>query len=582
MSVDMCVHELFADQARLTPERIAISCGGREISYGELNADAGRLARRLREAGVRGNAPVGVLLERSAEFVVAILAVLKAGGCYVPLDPEYPTARLDTMLATAGVRLLISRQSTVDRLPGRDLTVVCVDEPGADAGAASAVPVHPDDLAYIMFTSGSTGTPKGVAVRHSGIVRLVHKGNFVRLGPNEVLANLSSPSFDASTFEIWGALANGARLVVGPPGAVSAQQVGELLHAEGVTCAWLTAGLFNVMVDECLDGLSGLSQLLTGGDVMSPSQARRFLEAVPDCRLINGYGPTEVTTFTTCYTVTPADTTSPRIPIGRPINGTRVEILDEDLRPVPAGTPGLLYAGGLGVARGYAGDAALTADRFVPDPRARGERLYATGDLAVLREDGVIDFLGRADQQVKKRGYRVEPAEVEEALRRDPLVKDAAVVLQGSRADEAVLVAYLVTGPATDAMPQIETRLRELLPDYLVPDRFVSVEALPLNHNGKVDRRALAALSERPDAVDGQPLTGTESALATIWCEILHLPKVGREDDFFALGGQSLQASRMAARIRSRLGVAIPLRTIFDHPTISELAIELDTPRAKR
>ncbi|MET8581184.1 non-ribosomal peptide synthetase [Streptomyces collinus] len=668
--VDLCVHELFAGHALVTPDRVAVTSAGRDLTYGELDARADRLAERLRRAGVTRNAPVGVLLERSTEFVVAILAVLKAGGCYVPLDPAYPAARLTAMLDLAGAGVVVTRGSLPPGLAPHsavvvDVEVVDVDatvgagpggadgpvglrsgEPdgrptggasrpldgraasgaggGAEHGPAAAT--HPDELAYIMFTSGSTGTPKGVAVRHAGIVRLVDEPSYVHLDAGQVVAHLSSVSFDAATFEIWGALANGARLVIAPPGPLSPQELGTLLREERVTCAWLTAGLFNIMVDECPDGLAGLRQLLTGGDVMSPPHARRFLRTAPDCVLVNGYGPTEVTTFTACHTLTPDDAASARVPIGRPIDGTWTEILDEDLQPVPPGVPGLLYAGGLGVARGYVGDAALTAERFVPDPWAHGQRLYATGDLAMYRPDGTIDFLGRADQQLKKRGFRVEPAEIEDALRQDPHVKDAAVILRGERSDEAVLVACVVLGAGAGAVPEpgatagdadggqgdggdagplaaVRDRLRRHLPDYLVPDRILAVDALPLTPNGKVDRRGLATLVDRSVPTDVSPEAGqdprqgtdratgratdqaandqaaadrartaTEQALEGIWTEILGLPEVAVDDDFFALGGQSLQASRMASRIRTRLGVSLPLTVIFDHPTITELA----------
>ncbi|WP_317444079.1 AMP-binding protein [Streptomyces collinus] len=786
--VDLCVHELFAGHALVTPDRVAVTGAGADLTYGELDARADRLAERLRRAGVTGNAPVGVLLERSTEFVVAILAVLKAGGCYVPLDPAYPAARLTAMLNLADARVLVTRGSLPQGLAPHSAVVVDVavdgavgagarlggadgpqglrpgeadgsvgsqpgsadglgdaplgeaDGPGglrlgeadspagarlgqadgpeglrlsaaagpagsrlgaadgsvgaqpgsadgpvdarlgeagarlgqaegrqrlqpgaADGPAGSwlgeadgpaglptgeagrpwdgrgasgagsgaergpAAATHPDDLAYIMFTSGSTGTPKGVAVRHAGIVRLVDEPSYVHLDADQVVAHLSSVSFDAATFEIWGALANGARLVIAPPGPLSPQELGTLLREERVTCAWLTAGLFNIMVDECPDGLAGLRQLLTGGDVMSPPHAQRFLRTAPDCVLINGYGPTEVTTFTACHTLVPDDAASARVPIGRPIDGTWTEILDEDLQPVPPGVPGLLYAGGLGVARGYVGDAALTAERFVPDPWAHGQRLYSTGDLAMYRPDGTIDFLGRADQQLKKRGFRVEPAEIEDALRQDPHVRDAAVLLRGERSDEAVLVACVVLGaaagvalepgPATEGarddggdtgpLAEVRDRLRRHLPDYLIPDRLLTVDALPLTPNGKVDRRGLAALVDRSVPDDPSPTaagtsepgaapapepearrhprqdthpstacarTATEQALEGIWTEILGLPRVAVDADFFALGGQSLQASRMASRIRTRLGVSLPLTVIFDHPTIAELA----------
>ncbi|WP_063785677.1 non-ribosomal peptide synthetase [Streptomyces virginiae] len=578
------VHQLFARHATTRPERTAITYGTEDITYGQLNARASHLAQRLRAVGVHGNAPVGILLERSPECVAAMLAVLNVGACYVPLDPSYPTPRLHAMLATGGVRTVVSHMSLAHRLPETVATIDALCDPLPQTPVTTpAAQVHPDGLAYIMFTSGSTGTPKAVAVPHSGILRLIDDPNYVRLNAGAVLAHLSSPSFDAATFEIWGALANGARLVIAPGGPVSTQSIVAILQNSGVTCAWLTAGLFNVMVDEHLDGLSTLNQLLTGGDTMSPAQAGKFLAAFPDCRLINGYGPTEATTFTACHTVTPADTLNQRIPIGRPIDGTSVEILDDEYQPVPVGTIGQLYVGGLGVARGYVGDPALTAERFIPDPSASGRRRYATGDLAVCREDGNLDLLGRIDQQIKKRGFRIEPAEIEETLRRDPEVKNAAVVLHGSQADEKTLIAYLVVGSQTTDTHDIGMRVRDHLPNYLIPDRFEIVEKLPLTSNGKVDRNLLTISAEkpppRPDTSKGEPLSETEKILAGIWSEVLNRPMAGRHENFFSHGGQSLQASRMEARIRSRIGVSISLRSIFDHPTITELAHHIDQKR---
>ncbi|MBP0456874.1 non-ribosomal peptide synthetase [Streptomyces montanisoli] len=587
LCVDLSVHEMFTAHALATPDRTALTSDGTHLSYGRLNAGADRLAARLRTAGVHRGSPVGVFLERSADFVTALIAVLKAGGCYVPLDPEYPPARLHTMVETAGIHTLVTRTALTGRLPDDGTTRIRIDEPpdpehGTAPPAADAA-THPDDLAYIMFTSGSTGTPKGVAVRHCGIVRLVDNPGYVNLDSTQVLSHLSSPSFDAATFEIWGALANGARLVIGPPGPLSVGDTAALLRREEVTVSWLTAGLFNVMVDEHLDDLTGIRQLLSGGDTMSPTQARRFLEAAPGSRLVNGYGPTEATTFTACHTVTLEDTRHTRIPVGRPVPGTWVEILDDDLRPVPHDTPGHLYAGGLGLARGYLGDSALTAERFVPDPWARGGRLYATGDLALRRPDGTIDFLGRADGQLKKRGYRIDPAEIEETLRRDPHVRDAAVTLDGKRSDTAQLVAHIVPETATAPgaatgyagfLAALRARTREQLPAHLVPDRFAALDALPLTANGKLDRAALTATDGRPGQNTQAAVfeDGTEAALAEIWREVLDRDDLTRAADFFDLGGQSLQAARIATRIRDHLGIEVPLATIFDHPTIAELA----------
>ena len=571
------VPELVSERAAKHPDEIAIIAGERRISYAELDALANQFAHHLIAIGVGPEAPVGILLDRSPEFVIAALAILRAGGCYVPLDPEYPSARLDLMLASVDVRVVITTNALAGRLPDGRATVLRWEEI-ADAlatrpASAPEVSVGPDNLTYLIFTSGSTGVPKAVAVPHRAVRRLARNTVEVRVHETDVVLHGSSVSFDAATFEIWGTLVNGARLVILPAGRSSVVELGALLRAHGVTLAWLTVALFHVMVEERVDDLRGLRQLIAGGDVMSPVRAKQFLAAVPDCRLVNGYGPTEVTTFTTYHRVSPDLDESAAVPIGRPIDDTYVYILDDNLDPVPPGDPGRLFAGGAGLARGYLGDSALTAGKFIPDPFGAGQRLYDTGDLATFAPNGDIVFLGRADLQVKKRGFRVEPTEIEEALRQDPSVRDAAVVVRGESAEDAILVAFLVTRTnSADELDGVRERLARRLPGYLVPDRLVQIPELPLNPNGKLDRRALVAAPLPELGTDEQAHTELESEVSKIWCEVLSVPQVGRADDFFALGGQSMLASRMAARIRSSLGVDVPLRVIFDHPTVAEIA----------
>ena len=604
LSAGSCVHDLVAARAAAHPHRVALVSARGELTYGELLARADRLAAHLVDLGVDLDVPVGVFLERSPAFVVTALAVLRAGGNYVPLDPNYPATRLELMLAATAAPVVVTTDALADRLPASAATVVRLDEqtdqpatatertPAAVGLAAPTFPrVHPDNLAYTMFTSGSTGVPKGVVIRHSGIVRLADDPRYLRLDDTEVVLHLSSISFDAATFEIWGALVNGARLVVGPPGPASVLEIGQLLRTYGVTTAFLTTGLFHLMVDERLDDLGGLRQLVTGGDLLSPARAERVRSAFPECRLVNGYGPTEVTTFTTCYDVPAEPADSFGVPIGQVIAKTWVRLLDADLRPVPDGTPGHLYAGGEGLARGYLGDPALTALRFVPDPWMPGRRMYATGDLAKRRPDGSLEFVGRVDQQVKRRGFRVEPAEIEEALRRDAQLRDAAVVPEGDGADGRVLVAYLVPrapGPERGGLvAAVRDRLRAQLPDYMLPDQWAVLESFPLNANGKVDRRALVGTATaRIEAADdaqehtsatSAPQGETEAALAAIWRELFELDRVGRHDDFFELGGHSLLASRMVARVRASLGVEVPLVDVFDNPTVAEVAALIES-----
>ncbi|MFI6481773.1 amino acid adenylation domain-containing protein [Nonomuraea sp. NPDC050663] len=569
----MRVHELVAAHAAAAPDDDAIVHGDTVLSYAELDARAERLARRLMAAGVTPDTPVGVFLERSPEFVLAVLAVLKAGGAYVPLDPAYPAARLAMMLEATGAPVVVTTGGLASRLEAPALLVEA-DGPAADGPLPA---VRQDNLAYIMFTSGSTGVPKGASITHRGITRLVVDPGYITLDAGESVLHASSTSFDAATFEIWGALANGARLVIGPAGRPSAHELGALMREQGVTTAFLTTGLFHLMVDECLDDLAGLRQLLTGGDVLSPSRARRLLAELPDVVLVNAYGPTEVTTFTTCQVLTPAmvETDAP-VPIGTAINDTWLRVLDDDFLPAEVGH---LYAGGGGLARGYLNDPALTAQRFVPDPWLPGERIYATGDLARMGLDGVVEFLGRADQQIKRRGFRVEPVEIEEALRQDPLVRDAGVVAVGADAESKVLVAYLVAAvPGDDVTARVREGLRERLPAYLMPDRWASAESLPLNVNGKLDRPALRALAEAAPAPAQAPVEvaapegEVETELARIWRELFEKDEIGRDDDFFELGGHSLLAGRLSARLRGSMGRRMPVSAVFDHPTIAELA----------
>ncbi len=591
---ERCLHHLVEARATEHPDRVAVVCGEQRLTYAELNGRANRLARHLAGFGL-GRPTVGLLLHRSVEFVVAALAVLKAGGNYVPLDADYPAERLRLMLDAARCPVVVSTTGLLAGLPqDAGVRTVAVDGqardlaelPDDDLGLA----VHPDDLAYTMFTSGSTGVPKGVMVTHRGVVRLVRPPGVVRLDGDDVVLHASSTSFDATTFDVWGALAGGARLVIAPAGRISTVDIAALMTRHRVTAVLLPTGLFHLMVDERLADLEGLRRLVVGGDVLSAKHARRFAQAVPHCELVNAYGPTEVTVATTTHRVS-ADHEDDAVPIGRAMPGTYVRLLDEDLRPVPAGEPGQLFAGGAGLARGYLGDPALTAERFVPDPWLAGARLYATGDLARLRPDGTLEFLGRMDDQFKKRGFRVEPGEVEAALRTDPAVRDAVVLADGATADTRRLVAVVLpaAGPAgRDLLDGVRSRLRGTLPEYLVPDLWAAVDGFPLTANGKVDRKALLTLAttgavrheEEGETEPAAEASGVEeTTLAQIWQEILKVERVGREDDFFDLGGHSLLANKVVSQVRRRLGVPLPLDAVFDHPTIAGLAAVIRAER---
>jgi amino acid adenylation domain-containing protein len=580
------VHALFAEQAARTPDAVALSFQGGSLTYAELDRRANQLAHHLRRGGVGAEARVGVCMERSPELVAALLGVLKAGGAYVPLDPAYPAARLAYLLADSDVAMVLTQERLRGRLQEGGAEVVAVDaaaeEIARESGEAPAVPTDPDQLAYVIHTSGSTGEPKGAAVPHRAVVRLVRGAGYARFGPGEVFLHLAPTGFDAATFEIWGALLNGARLVLAPAGVPTVPQLAGLLAREGVTTLWLTAGLFAVVVDERPEALAGVRQLLAGGDVLPPAHARRALEALPGTRLVNGYGPTENTTFTCTHAVEAGDAARGSIPIGLPVENTTAYVLDRALRPTPVGVPGELFAGGAGLARGYLGRPELTAERFVPDPFGGepGARLYRTGDRVRRRADGVLEFLGRMDQQVKVRGFRVEPGEVEAALLRHPALREAAVVVREDAAPgmpgERRLAAYVV--PADGAAPdaaELRAFLAASLPEHMLPAAYVAIEGLPLTPNGKLDRRALPA----PEAPSGRehvaPRTATETAVAGIWAELLGVERVGIHDNFFELGGHSLLLVRLHARLLERFGERASLTDLFQLATLEDLARHL-------
>ncbi|HET8658663.1 MAG TPA: amino acid adenylation domain-containing protein [Micromonosporaceae bacterium] len=587
------IGERFAAQAARTPDAVAVVSAGTQLSYAELDARANRLAHLLQEHGVGVDDRVAVALPRDAGLVVALLAVVKAGGAYVPLDPANPPARTALVLADSGARAVLTSGEFAAALPATGgVRVLALDALAADLARQPATappcPARATSLAYLSYTSGSTGVPKGVAVPHRAVLRLVHDPSFVSLGPGETLLQLAPVAFDASTLELWGSLLTGARLAVAPPGPLALPQLAAVLRDTGVTTLWLTSGLFHQVVELDVAALSGVRQLLAGGDVLAPAAVRAALRARGGQPVINGYGPTENTTFTACHRMTDPDEVADRVPIGRPIQQTTAYVLDGRMRPVPVGVPGELYTGGDGLARGYAGRPALTAERFVPDPfGARpGGRLYRTGDRARWRADGVLEFLGRADAQVKIRGFRVEPGEVEAVLRARPEVRDAVVVPRGD-AEDRRLVAYLTTAEGTDraaVVPALREYAGRQLPAYLVPAAFVVLDALPLNANGKVDRAALpdpepaaaAAFGAAGHALPAEPRSPVEVRLAGIWGEILGVERVGRDDDFFARGGSSLAATRLVFRVRDAFGVDLPLLRLYQAPTLAGCAAAID------
>ncbi|WP_460625008.1 amino acid adenylation domain-containing protein, partial [Kitasatospora kifunensis] len=564
--------ELFATQVARTPDAVAVVADGVELSYAELEARANGLARRLIAEGVSTEDAVAVLTERSAELVIALLAVVKAGGCYVPLDARFPLAHRQAIVAETGARVVLTDAALREQAAELGLAVLEVGEDsGSDTGDGVDVRCDARQLAYVMYTSGSTGRPKGVAITHHDVTALATDRRFATPAMERVL--LHSPhSFDASTFELWVPLLTGRQIVVAPAGDITAASLGRLIAEHAVTGLWLTAGLFALVTEEDPGCLRGVREVWTGGDVVSPAAVTRLHTACPDTTIVNGYGPTETTTFATTHTATHQP--GP-LPIGRPLDNTRAYILDTHLRPVPAGSTGELYLTGTGLARGYLHRPTLTAERFVAAPfGAPGERMYRTGDLARWNHNGQLEYAGRADQQVKLRGFRIEPGEIEAALAAHPEVAQAAVVVREDTPGEKRLIGYVVpTGELHIAA--LRGQLATMLPEYMVPTVIMPLDALPLTVNGKLDRRALPA----PDltVVSGRdPRTPREELLCELFAQVLGLPQVSIDDSFFDLGGHSLLATRLVSRIRTVLDIELPIRTLFEASTVAALADRLE------
>jgi aspartate racemase len=439
----------------------------------------------------------------------------------------------------------------------------------------------PESLAYVIYTSGSTGKPKGTCIPHRAVVRLVSNTNYVSLTAKDVFLQFAPISFDASTFEIWGCLLNGGRLVVAPPFTPSLEELGQWIQRYEVTTLWLTAALFQQMAEDNLQSLSRVRQLLAGGETLPVPPARKVVDNLKGCQLINGYGPTENTTFTCCYPVKDSSRLGMSVPIGRPIANTQVYVLDRHMQPVPVGVPGELYIGGDGLAQGYLNQPELTAEKFVSNPfnGKAGARLYRAGDWVRWLPDGNIEFLGRIDNQVKIRGFRIELGEIESVLAGHPGVREAVVVLREDVPGDKRLVTYLT---AKEGEPPKVSELRGLLqaklPEYMVPSAFVTLDRFPMTPNGKVDRKALSGRDlERPGLEKAfvAPRTPMEGALARIWCEILGLKQVGVHDNFFELGGHSLLATQVISRMRYSFEVDLPLRSLFESPTVEGMASSL-------
>jgi amino acid adenylation domain-containing protein len=574
--VSSSIPERFTEQVRRSPDAVALSAGSdaRRLTYRELDERANRLAHRLLALGVRNDSPVAVFLERSVDLVVATLAVLKAGATYLPVHTAYPPERVQWILDQCHERVLLTDSAMRERgLPETD-KVVLVDTDdylaGMPATGTGRVP-HPDQPAYVIHTSGSTGHPRGVAVTHRNVLGLVDDPCWD--GDRHARSLMVAPyAFNVSTYEMWVPLLRGGQIIVAPSGDLDVRTLRGLIAEHQITAVHLTAGLFRVIADEAPDCLAGVREVLTGGDVIAPTAVQRVLEANPELVVRGMYGATETTVFATHEPMTAPFEPSGSVPIGRPLHDVRTHILDDSLLPVRQGIVGELYVAGRGVAQGYFRRPDLTAAHFVADPfTADGRRMYRTGDLVRELPDGRVVFVARANDQVKIRGFRVALGEVEATLAKFPGVAHAAVVARESELGDQRLTAYVVPEDGEIDMAGLREHASRTLADYMAPAAFMSVPVLPLTPNGKIDRKALPEPGVGAESAYVPPANPRQQVLCQIFAEVLGVDKVGINDSFFELGGQSLLAMRLTSRIRAALQADVSISEFFDAPTVAGL-----------
>ncbi|MFE7676811.1 amino acid adenylation domain-containing protein, partial [Streptomyces albidoflavus] len=572
----------FSELVAQQPDAVALRSGKQRVSYAELDARAGRLAQVLRETGVGTEARVALLMERSVDLIVAILAVIKTGGTYVPIHHSYPPPRVDAVLAETGTRVLLTDRAT--ELPefSHQVQVIVVDDAAASAAIHTAeadgsnTAVDPAQLACVMYTSGSSGVPKGAAITHENVVSLALDEWWRQGGTERVL--LHSPhAWDALTLELWVPLLTGGEVVLAPPGETDIHTLRRLMTDEQITGMWITSGLFHLLAEESPESFQSFREVWTGGDVVSPAAVKRVLDACPDVVVVNGYGPTETTVFASRNAISGRNEVTGTVPIGRPLDNMQLYVLDDSLHPVPTGAVGALHIAGAGMARGYLGQPGMTAERFVANPFGPpGTRMYRSGDLVRRRRNGQLEFVGRVDDQVKLRGYRIELAEIEAALVAHPSIAQTAVVVREVTPGDKRLIGYVVLVDESDSLDadDLSRHLSKTLPGYMVPAAFVSLDQLPLTSHGKLDRMQLpepnfGAASSTSTHISRDP---QEELLYGLFAEALGRTSVGIDDNFFEFGGNSLSASRFISRVRSTLGFEISVRDFFEAPTVAGLA----------
>jgi amino acid adenylation domain-containing protein len=574
------VAEQVSQQARKAPQALALASDNESLTYSQLEVRANDLAKRLQSLGVGPDVLVGICLQRSPEMVVAALAVLKAGGAYLPMDPTHPVARLHFMLRDAQLRVLITQRQIAERLPSGECKVVILEgvEEVSNAQSPDRVSLTPDSLAYAIYTSGSTGQAKAVQITYRGLLNLIqwHRGVF-SVSSEDRASQVASFGFDAAVWEIWPYLTAGASIHF-PDNDTrsSATSLRDWLVERRITLSFVPTAMAESLIGLDWPEQTSLRFLLTGADVLHryPSSKLPFV-------LINNYGPTECTVVATSGAVLPDQAVDGRPTIGRPIENVQIHILDESREPVPTGDVGEIYIGGVSLARGYLNRPDQDGECFVPNPFSggQGDRLYRTGDLARFLPDGQIEFIGRADEQVKIRGYRIEPNEIVAAINRHHGVRASAVVPRTENGGEKRLIAYVVSSGTKLTRDVLQDHLQTHLPDYMVPVAFVQLDSLPLNSSGKLDRAALPAPSAANTLADHvyiAPRTPVEARVVAILAELLGLERVGIDDNFFFLGGHSLLGTQLIARVRNTFDVELSLRTVFDSPTAAELSDEIE------
>lgn len=586
---DEPIHRIFERQVEIDPTAVAVTLEGESVSYHRLNERANQLSHYLASLGVTNGARVAVACERSIDTIVALIAILKTGGVYVPLDLDYPMEMQDLILNETQSDVLLTHKRIQPINRGHSLKVICLEHDGdlldCQPTTNPGNGVQSSDCAYVIYTSGSTGRPKGTQISHRCVIRLVKSTNYVRLSSSEAILQFSTLAFDASTFEIWGALLNGAHLVCAPSGRPNLHQLAEVIRRHRVSIVWLTSALFNQVIEELPEMLKGVGQVLVGGEALSVHHVRSaFSYLGSETKIINGYGPTESATFACCYTVPrdlSADATS--VPIGRPISNTQVYLLDRDGDLVPPGVAGEMYIGGDGLSLGYLNREELNRTSFVASPldELPDTRLYRTGDICRYLQDGRVEFIGRIDNQVKVRGFRIELDGIEAALNASEDIRQSVVVMREDEPGDKRIVAYVVSTTGEEiALSALRDFLLESLPTYMMPQSVITLKELPLNRRGKVDRTALPPpvrqISHQPVEL---PQTKLQRTIADVFRHVLKVEDVGLDDNFFDLGGQSLLVMRAHARLKTQFDRVPSITDFFQFPTIRTLAAHLDGNR---